>query len=132
MSSMKNKPNASGQQDTSRKVQGMQGTQGPGETQSHSHMNGSEMENCGSARRVADIEPHMDVIASCGCNMGKVDHMEDNAIKLTRNDSPDGQHHFIPKSWVARVDEHVHLNKNAEETQQEWKSEAAGCAACGS
>ena len=86
---------------------------------------------CGSAKSVTDIKPHMDVIASCGCNMGKVDHLEGaNAIKLTKKDSSDGQHHFIPTGWVARVDEHVHLSKNAEETMQQWKSEASACAAC--
>jgi hypothetical protein len=73
------------------------------------------------------IRPHMAVISSCGCTVGKVDHVEGSAIKLTRNDSPDGQHHFIPRSWVARVDEHVHLSKNATETKQGWKADAASC-----
>lgn len=86
---------------------------------------------CGEARGVADIKPHMEVISSCGCRMGKVDHLEGGSIKLTRADSPDGQHHFVPTSWVARVDEHVHLNKNADETRQGWKSDAAGCSSCG-
>ena len=80
---------------------------------------------------VADIKPHMEVISSCGCRMGTVDHLEGGgAIKLTRKDSPDGQHHFIPTGWVARVDEHVHLNKDAGETKQGWKSDAAACGAC--
>ena len=74
------------------------------------------------------IRPHMEVISSCGCKMGKVDHLEGDAIKLTKNDSPDGQHHFLPTGWVARVDEHVHLNKNADETRKGWKSDAASCA----
>ena len=77
------------------------------------------------------IKPHMEVIASCGCKVGTVDHTEGNAIKLTKSDSPDGQHHFVPTGWVARVDEHVHLNKNADEAKQGWKSDAASCASCG-
>lgn len=77
------------------------------------------------------VKPHMQVISSCGCKMGTVDHLEGSAIKLTKNDSPDGQHHFVPTGWVARVDEHVHLNKNADETKQGWKSDAASCASCG-
>jgi len=76
------------------------------------------------------IRAHMPVFSSCGCLVGKVDHLEGGAIKLTRTDSPDGQHHFIPTGWVARVDEHVHLNKNAEETRSGWKTDAASCSGC--
>lgn len=82
---------------------------------------------CGSAR--GEIKPHMSVISSCGCTVGKVDHLDGGAIKLTKADSPDGQHHFVPTSWVDHVDNHVHLNKNADETKRNWKSDAAGC--CG-
>jgi hypothetical protein len=82
---------------------------------------------CGTARNVSDIQHHMDVVASCGCKMGKVDHLEGNAIKLTKNDSPDGQHHYVPIDWVTRVDNHVHLSKNASETESGWKSDATSC-----
>jgi hypothetical protein len=91
----------------------------------------SKDDNCGQARQITEIRPHMDVLSSCGCNMGKVDHLEGNAIKLTKNDSTDGQHHFIPTNWVARVDNHVHLKKDAEETRQEWQRDAASCSNCG-
>ena len=81
-------------------------------------------------------EPHgiaerMDVIASCGTKIGVVDHLEARAIKLTKNDSPDQMHHYIPTSWVARVDKHVHLTKNSSEARQGWKADAASCAAMG-
>lgn len=92
---------------------------------------GDKHEGCGPAKNVADIKPHMQVISSCGCKMGSVDHLDGGAIKLTQKDSPDGLHHFIPTGWVARVDEHVHLNKNAAETKTGWKPTAAGCSACG-
>ena len=85
---------------------------------------------CGSAKANADIKPHMSVVSSCGCTMGKVDHLEGNAIKLTKGDSPDGQHHFVPVSWVDHVDNHVHLKKNSEETKAGWKSDATACAGC--
>jgi len=81
------------------------------------------------AANVADIKPHMEVISSCGCRMGTVDHLEGGAIKLTQKDSPDGLHHFIPASWVARVDSHVHLSKNSGETKQGWKPTAAAATA---
>jgi hypothetical protein len=72
---------------------------------------------------VAAIREHMDVIGSCGNKLGKVDHVEGSSIKLTRHDSPDGLHHFIPTSWVTRVDDVVHLSKSCGEAAREWKSE---------
>ncbi len=72
---------------------------------------------------VADIREHMDVYGSCGNKLGRVDHVSGNVIKLTKNDSPDGMHHFIPTSWVTRVDSHVHLSKNCGDAKREWKSE---------
>jgi len=87
---------------------------------------GKSGESCGQARSPAEIRPHMDVISSCGCKVGTVDQMEGGVLKLTRKDSPDGRHHFVPMSWVDHVDEHVHLNKNAEETQRALKSDLVG------
>lgn len=83
---------------------------------------------CGSAKGLSEIRPHMNVVSSCGCTMGKVDHVEGGAIKLTKNDSPDGQHHFVPTAWVDHVDNHVHLNKNSDETKRGWKSDATSFA----
>jgi hypothetical protein len=77
---------------------------------------------------VAGIKERMDVIASCGKKVGVVDHIEGQTLKLTKNDSPDGQHHFIPFGWVDHVDSHVHLKKNSKETEQGWKSDAVSCA----
>jgi hypothetical protein len=76
------------------------------------------------------IREHMDVIASCGTRVGVVDRIEENSIKLTRADSPDGLHHYIPADWVERVDDHVRLRKNSMEVQQNWKPDAASCG-CG-
>jgi len=68
------------------------------------------------------VKEHMDVIASCGTKIGVVDRVENDAIKLTKNDSPDGQHHCIPNSWVDHVDNSVHLNKNSEDAKRNWQS----------
>jgi hypothetical protein len=88
-------------------------------------------EHCGAATTGASgIKEHMDVIASCGTKVGVVDHVEGAAIKLTKKNSRDSQHHFIPTAWVARVDSHVHLTKNSKETELHWKSDAASCG-CG-
>ncbi len=70
----------------------------------------------------ADIREHMDVYASCGTQVGRVDHVEGSRIKLTKNDSPDGLHHFIPTSWVTGVDDSVHLNMDHKEVQSQWQS----------
>jgi hypothetical protein len=85
----------------------------------------------GTNAGIAGIKKHMNVIASCGKKVGVVDHVDDSAIKLTKNDSPDGQHHFIPVGWIERVDSHVHLNKNSKETEQGWKSDAVSCGCVG-
>lgn len=84
-------------------------------------------EKAGMGGACANVRERMDVVASCGKKVGVVDHVEGNAIKLTRNDSPDGLHHFIPTDWVDRVDSQVHLKKNSMETEQNWKSDAASC-----
>jgi hypothetical protein len=76
---------------------------------------------------VGAIKERMEVFASCGKKVGVVDHVEGGALKLTKNDSPDGQHHFVPLGWVARVDSHVHLTKNSVETEQGWKTDASSC-----
>lgn len=75
----------------------------------------------------AGIKEHMHVIASCGKKVGVVDHLQDGALKLTKKDSPDGQHHFIPLNLIERVDSHVHLKKNSKEAEEGWKSDAASC-----
>ncbi len=64
-------------------------------------------------KSVSKIQEHMDVISSDGKMVGKVDHLDGtDKIKLTKQSSPDGQHHhFISLSWVDHVDQHVHLNK---------------------
>ena len=79
---------------------------------------------------IVGIHEHMDVIASCGKKVGVVDNLEAGTIKLTRKDSPDNLHHYIPTGWVSKVDSHVHLNKNSQETERGWKASASECG-CG-
>ena len=81
----------------------------------------------GSDIGVAGIKEHMNVVASCGKTVGVVDRVEGNAIKLTKKDSLDGQHHYIPLGWVERVDSHVHLSTNSQETEANWRSDASSC-----
>lgn len=69
-----------------------------------------------------NIREHMEVIGSCGNKLGAVDRVENGSIKLTKNSSPDGQHHFIPMDWVDTVDDKVHLNKDCGEAKREWRT----------
>ncbi|CAN5414896.1 DUF2171 domain-containing protein [soil metagenome] len=73
----------------------------------------------------SNIKDRMDVVCSCGTNIGKVDHVEGDTIKLTKNDSSDGRHHYIPTDWVESVGKTVVLNRNLEEAMEEWTDEPA-------
>jgi len=78
----------------------------------------------------SQIRAGMPVIASDGERIGTVDAMEGgDRIKLKRVDSPDGEHHFVPLSAVARVDEHVHLNQAAGALRSGWAGTATTAAA---
>ena len=52
----------------------------------------------------ADIKPHMEVIDTQGRHVGTVDHVEGGQIKLTRQDSADGHHHYVQAGEVDRVE----------------------------
>ncbi len=51
------------------------------------------------------IKEHMEVATSEGGHLGTVDEVDDNRIKLTRSDSSDGQHHYVPLDSVDRIDD---------------------------
>jgi hypothetical protein len=67
------------------------------------------------------VRERMDVVGSCGNKLGVVDRVEGDRIKLTKDDSPDGRHHFVPSSWVSNVDDRVHLNKDCGAAKREWQ-----------
>ena len=54
---------------------------------------------------------HLQVKDVNGEHVGTVDHVEGDQLKLTRTDSPDGQHHYVPLSQVESMDDvAVYLN----------------------
>ena len=61
----------------------------------------------------SSIQKHMEVRGADGSHVGTVDGVEGDRIKLTRKDSADGEHHYVPLDSVERVDEHVHLAEGA-------------------
>ena len=69
------------------------------------------------------IAEHMEVRDSSGTKVGSVDHYEGgDKIKLAKHDAPDGVHHYIPTSWISRVDNHVHLSKTADDVRSGWSA----------
>lgn len=71
-----------------------------------------------------NIKEHMDVLGSDGGFVGKVDHVEGSAIKLTKSSDKSGQHHFIPLDWVSNVDAKVHLSKAVRDVKTQWRAAA--------
>jgi hypothetical protein len=68
-----------------------------------------------------EIKPHMPVVCSEGGQFAVVDHLEGkDAIKLTRDRN--GQHHYIPVSWVRSVDTQVHVDRPGDQAMKEWST----------
>lgn len=71
----------------------------------------------------ATIREHMEVVGSDGMHVGTVDKVENEMIKLTRNDAEaGGQHHTLPTSLVASVDASVRLSLPAAQAKQQWQT----------
>ena len=70
---------------------------------------------------IAQIKPHMPVVCSENGQFAVVDHLEGaNTIKLAKDKS--GQHHYIPVSWVASVDDKVHVDRPGKQAMQQWSA----------
>jgi len=60
------------------------------------------------------IKEHMEVASFEGQHLGTVDDVKDDKIKLTRSDSEDDMHHYMPMESVDRIDDNrVYLKANA-------------------
>ncbi|HEX7852677.1 MAG TPA: DUF2171 domain-containing protein [Sphingobium sp.] len=60
------------------------------------------------------LKEHMEVADANGRHLGTIDEVEGDAIKLTRSDSDDGQHHYIPFDSIDRIDDNrVYLTADA-------------------
>jgi hypothetical protein len=49
------------------------------------------------------IKEHAEIVGSCGNHVGTVDSLEGDFIKLTKEDSEDGRHHYLPAAAVADI-----------------------------
>lgn len=63
----------------------------------------------------AEIKEHANIIGADGVHVGTVDHMQGDRIKLTKLDSADERHHYIPVALVAEIEDGtVRLSANAD------------------
>ncbi|MEN7537742.1 DUF2171 domain-containing protein [Aurantiacibacter flavus] len=51
------------------------------------------------------IKEHMEVADAKGQHIGTVDEVEDERIKMTRTDSEDNMHHYLPLDAVDKIDD---------------------------
>jgi len=69
------------------------------------------------------IKADMAVVCSNDGQFAVIDHMQGATnIKLKKDDK--GVHHYIPLSWVSRVDDKVHVDRPGEQAMREWSTEA--------
>jgi hypothetical protein len=71
--------------------------------------------------QIDQIKEHMEVVGNDGLHVGVIDCVDAGEIKLTKNDSLDGRHHFLPLANVEYVDDRVHLNRSSTRAMAEWR-----------
>ncbi len=65
-----------------------------------------------------DIQEDMMVVGSDGEHVGTVDKVEGDQIKLTKKDSPNGEHNYVPCNMAESIDgDTVTLSQTAEEAK---------------
>lgn len=73
---------------------------------------------------LGSIREQMQVVGSDEQPLGTVDKVRGDRVILTKDDSPDGQHHTIGCGMIDRVEgDRVILDKTAEEAKASWGSE---------
>ena len=67
----------------------------------------------------------MPVVCSEGGQFAVVDHLssDNRTIKLAKDGQ--GEHHYIPVSWVTTIDDAVHVDRPGRQAMREWSTEAA-------
>jgi hypothetical protein len=59
----------------------------------------------GAGQFASQIAKHQEVVDVDGRHVGTVDHIDGDRIKLTRQDSADGEHHYVALSEVAGIEQ---------------------------
>ena len=68
-----------------------------------------------------EIKPDMPVVCSNDGQFAVVDHMVGTETIQLKKD-PQGQHHFIPLSWVKTLDSKVHIDRPGDQAMKDWSS----------
>jgi hypothetical protein len=72
--------------------------------------------------QVDAIREHMEIVGNDGEHVGIVVGIDpDGEIKISRSDTPDRLHHFLPLATVEFVDDRVHLNRTSTRAMAEWR-----------
>lgn len=80
---------------------------------------------------IDEVREHMQVIDAEGTSLGKVDRIEGDRIKLTRDSSTAGthenHHHFIPVGLIATVEgDTVRLSARIDAVESIFQTEEGG------
>ncbi len=68
------------------------------------------------------IKPEMPVVCSLDGQFATVDHIE-GAKSIKLNKDKDGQHHYIPLSWVVSTEDgKVKIDRSGEEAMEQWST----------
>lgn len=67
-----------------------------------------------------DIREGMEVIGSDGGLIGRVLGLHGDHIHVEPTAPVHANDHIFPRTWVARVDDHVHLDRDAALVRQTW------------
>ncbi len=60
------------------------------------------------------IKEHMEVADANGRHLGTVDDVQDDRIKLTKTDSADGAHHYVPIDDIEKIaDNRIYLKQSS-------------------
>ena len=67
------------------------------------------------------IKPHMPVVCSENGQFAVVDHVEGtDLVKLSKDKN--GQHHYIPLTWITSVDDKVHVDRPGDQAMRDWST----------
>ena len=86
--------------------QGMSSSPREPQAQQYQQPSGQQWGNSATDQDLmAQVREHMDVIGPDGQRVGRVDGVEGDRIKLTRQDSPDGEHRYVSASEIAGIED---------------------------
>jgi hypothetical protein len=71
---------------------------------------------------IDDIREGMEVLGSDGGMVGRVVGLHGDHIHVEPTAPVHAGDHTVPRTWVARIDDHVHLNREASLVRETWGS----------